>query len=491
MQPKIASVTNAFGSFFKELQMVYFKGCSTVIFHEPSSLHHDEKFQPDEKEDRLNMDIILRDIVSSSRIIFTLEDSLSSTLEDMNLNTITHCPVYVTVAPMISSVSDFYALPNKDWDKYFLSRKHIIYTESSIEDIKEFMKAGEISTMTQLLIIRPYAGSSPALHVYTNNPYAPSTESWLNFLMVWRGGSLSISTNLFPDKLRNFHGHKMKVVAFHFPPRIFLVKKHGITQVYGVDIEVLKALSKALNFSLSYSRPSDNEMWGWDQGNGSWTGLMGDLQYRKADIGVADLYIMENYFTIIDMSIEYDIEYLCFVNLVPGPLPQWMALGLPFLLESWIAVCITIVAGMIFIVLLRYCGYFSGRDEVQWFNSPSNTSLLLFSIVLNNAWTRGPSTSHMRIFLTLWSVAFFILASAYRGNLISYLTVPLEQPPIDTHKQLYEKGTDVGSMGNTFKNLMEKNADPYVRLLANRYQMIPSPDVGFQRTLQAQAALSQ
>ncbi|MPC59535.1 hypothetical protein E2C01_053558 [Portunus trituberculatus] len=44
-------------------------------------------------------------------------------------------------------------------------------------------------------------------------------------------------------------------------------------------------------------------MWGWEQDNGSWTGLMGDLQRREADLGVADLYIMEHYFTIIDMSV--------------------------------------------------------------------------------------------------------------------------------------------------------------------------------------------
>lgn len=78
--------------------------------------------------------------------------------------------------------------------------------------------------------------------------------------------------------------------------------------LYVLSLQVVRALEKALNFSVQFTRPSDGEMWGWEQENGSWTGLMGDLQRRKADIGVADLYIMEQYFTIIDMSVGTGLQ---------------------------------------------------------------------------------------------------------------------------------------------------------------------------------------
>lgn len=78
--------------------------------------------------------------------------------------------------------------------------------------------------------------------------------------------------------------------------------------------QVVRALGEELNFSMEFRRPSDGEMWGWEQENGSWTGLMGDLQQRKADLGVADLYIMEQYFTIIDMSVSSSLSgyTICF-----------------------------------------------------------------------------------------------------------------------------------------------------------------------------------
>lgn len=254
-------------------------------------------------------------------------------------------------------------------------------------------------------------------------------------------------------------------------------------------LQVVRSLSSALNFTVSFTRPSDGEMWGWEQGNGTWTGLMGDLQHRRADIGVADLYIMEPYFAIIDMSVEYDIEYLCFVNPVAGPLPQWMALGLPFLVETWVAIFCTVLAGMLVFTLLAQLGFVGGNlREAPWFQSGGNTCLLLVACVMNTAWTRVPATTHLRVFLALWSLAFIILAVAYKGTLVSYLTVTLEQPPLDTHRQLLEKDVSVGSIGDTLKRIMEKNADQYVRKLAQRYEQVQSTSEGLQKTVAGTAS---
>ncbi|MPC63875.1 hypothetical protein E2C01_057983 [Portunus trituberculatus] len=52
------------------------------------------------------------------------------------------------------------------------------------------------------------------------------------------------------------------------------------------------------------------------------------------------------------------MEYLCFVNPVPGPLPQWMALGLPFLLETWVATMVTVAAGMLLFTFVARIGLF-------------------------------------------------------------------------------------------------------------------------------------
>ncbi|XP_042207484.1 glutamate receptor ionotropic, delta-2-like [Homarus americanus] len=493
------SLPQLVAQFIKELENEYFQGCTTVIFHETPTLEGRQggiyiDSGSDLMDQRALMDygsFMMGHFLStrgSPWIIFNLGHNLSNVLLDTDLNTVMRCPVYVTLARDISHAQNLFLQTNRDWDKYFLSRKHLIVTESETTALEEFLKLEEINTMSNLLFVRPGVSSS-TLKVFTNTPYGlPSPRS----LLTWRAGLLVTKDkkDLFPDKLMDFHGRRMRVVTFHFPPRIFMEEQEdGEHLLYGVDIEVVRALSEAVNFSVSFSRPSDGEMWGWEQDNGSWTGLMGDLQYRQADIGVADLYIMEQYFAIIDMSQEYDIEYLCFVNLVPGPLPQWMALGLPFLLETWVAIFISVLAGMLMLVGITRLGFIINlkegqAQEVPWFRHSANICLLLYACVMNTSWMRVPTASHLRIFVFLWSMAFIILAVAYKGSLVSYLTVHLEQPPIDTHRQLHEKDVDVGSIGYTLKRVMEKNADPYVRFLAERYQHVPSTSEGLQRTVQ-------
>lgn len=216
--------------------------------------------------------------------------------------------------------------------------------------------------------------------------------------------------------------------------------------------------------------------------NGTWTGLMGDLQNRKVDIGVADLFVMEPYFTACDLSVEYDIEYLCFANRVPGPQPQSYALILPFTLGTWSVFLLFVLLGMIFSVVLATGGRLAGVPESRWFERAPNNLLAILACVVNASWVRSPESSHMRIFIVISSLSYFILGFAYKGSLVSYLTVRRNQPPIDTHEQLFKKGIEIGSVGTTFKWIMEKNANPWVRKLGAKYQAISSMETGLERT---------
>ena len=172
------------------------------------------------------------------------------------------------------------------------------------------------------------------------------------------------------------------------------------------------------------------------------------------------------------MSGAYDIEYLCYATPVPGPLPQLTALLLPYTPFVWFAVIITILLGGLVCFILSWLLKKSNINEIGYFSSFSNNFLLIYSCVVNTPWTAIPNTNPMRIFIGLWAISFIILAVAYKGSLVSYLTIPLQQAPINTHKEIYEKGIPVGSMGVTFKAIMEQNASPWVRLLSERYEQV-------------------
>ncbi|MPC39338.1 hypothetical protein E2C01_032871 [Portunus trituberculatus] len=94
---------------------------------------------------------------------------------------------------------------------------------------------GELNSFTNLVAVQ--ALDAISLSVTTNTPY-----HWprLQKLMTWRNGRLVACANVFWDKVADLNGHQMRVVTFHFPPRIFMEKgdDRAPPVLYGVDIEV-------------------------------------------------------------------------------------------------------------------------------------------------------------------------------------------------------------------------------------------------------------
>ena len=83
----------------------------------------------------------------------------------------------------------------------------------------------------------------------------------------------------------------------------------------------MESIAKYLNYRLDIQPPPNREMWG-EYKNGSFSGLVGELQKENSDIGWADLYIVPDRMKYIDYTDPYDIEYACFMLAKPPPIPQ-------------------------------------------------------------------------------------------------------------------------------------------------------------------------
>lgn len=245
-----SSVFQLMTDFLKDLQNEYFPHCTLIILHESDTnrnvCNNNTELQRDSlcQDERPNLlTYVLAATEDTSRLLFTLDQELSENLMLADLNTATHCPVYLTLALNVSAVQYIFLLPNMDWDKYFNSRKHVVFTESSTSSVEVIFRQGEVNAMTNLLVVR--AGTTSTLQVLTNTPYSlPS----LRRLLSWRRPLMGRNKiDLFPDKLVDLHDYRMQVVTFHFPPRIFMEQQEsGNYILYGVDIEV-----RALIFASS------------------------------------------------------------------------------------------------------------------------------------------------------------------------------------------------------------------------------------------------
>lgn len=252
------ALQNLIGTFLQHIQN-YFPGCTMIILHDPSitfdfavtqnstliggNLDKSSSFSEIHQDSNNILDFVLQLVQDMPFIIFSLTDELQEMLIRKDINSITRCPFYITIAPNITAALGLFLMANKDWDKYFMSRKQVILTQSSVRDIESFFQEGEINLMTNVLLIQP-ALRPLGLRLLTNTPYSPGRSDRVKSLKTWRGEPMPREHELFPDKLVDLHGHPMRVVTFHFPPRIFMEEdSDGNYNLYGVDIEASRKIT--------------------------------------------------------------------------------------------------------------------------------------------------------------------------------------------------------------------------------------------------------
>ena len=112
-------------------------------------------------------------------------------------------------------------------------------------------------------------------------------------------------------------------------------------------------------------------------GNGTYNGLVGDLQSEEADFG-CQLFILYDRLSIIAFSQPFDFDYDCFLISKPLPLPQYVALIKPFHVNTWLAFLLTLI---ILIVLMLAYGKWHPRPEVKG----SRVILYMVSIALDES----------------------------------------------------------------------------------------------------------
>ncbi|RXG54344.1 hypothetical protein Avbf_10766 [Armadillidium vulgare] len=101
-----------------------------------------------------------------------------------------------------------------------------------------------------------------------------------------------------------------------------------------------------------------------------------------------------------------------------------------------------------------------------------------------------PACNSLRIFIVFWSWFGFLLATAYRSSLTTYLTVPLPQQTIDTLDQLLNSDVpDYGSTGCTFKKMFMADANPKVREVGMRYKEVNTVEEGLILTAKRKFAM--
>ncbi|KAF7272015.1 hypothetical protein GWI33_015156 [Rhynchophorus ferrugineus] len=205
----------------------------------------------------------------------------------------------------------------------------------------------------------------------TTVPYPMNAEGILvpRRLDIWTNNKFRKDPDFFKDKTLNLKNETLKVVTFaHIPgtvktnksldQRIRALFQSKTNQFYsGTEVEILKTVSQYMNFHCNVyeAENADIELWGNQMFDNNYTGLLGEMLNRKADIALGDLYYVPFVLYIMDLTIPYNTECLTF--LTPESLTDisWKTLILPFSPLMWaLVVLCLLISSSIFHYLAKF-----------------------------------------------------------------------------------------------------------------------------------------
>uniref|UniRef100_A0A1B0BS36 Ionotropic glutamate receptor C-terminal domain-containing protein n=1 Tax=Glossina palpalis gambiensis TaxID=67801 RepID=A0A1B0BS36_9MUSC len=285
-------------------------------------------------------------------------------------------------------------------------------------------------------------------------------------------------------------------------------RKH---QYIGLEVEIMKALGKAMNFKPQLYETSDaeHERWGRLLHNGSYTGLIGEINHGRTLLAMGDLHLFSAYRNILDFSMPHTYECLTFLTPESSQDNSWKTFIQPFSLGMWIGVFLSLFLVGILFYLLSFLHALLVRKSVQprkffkflrkrksvaitnfrdvrfriylnririplknedLFDNFSNCILLTYSMLMYVSLPKIPKNWPLRV-LTGWYWIYCILVTvAYKASFTAILANPAPRITVDTLEELKNSQLilTVGSEDN--KHLFDNAFDKTLRELGSRTQ---------------------
>ncbi|KAK5891872.1 hypothetical protein CesoFtcFv8_012306 [Champsocephalus esox] len=251
----------------------------------------------------------------------------------------------------------------------------------------------------------------------------------------------------------------------------------GNDQYEGFCVDMLKELADILKFSFRIKLVDDG-LYGAPEPNGSWTGMVGELINRKADLAVAGFTITSEREKVIDFSKPFmtlGISILYRAQL--GRKPGYFSFLDPFSPAVWLFMLLAYLAvSCVLFLAARLSPY-------EWYNP--HPCLRERRDVLENQYTLGnslwfpiggfmqqgseimPRALSTRCVSGVWWAFTLIIISSYTANLAAFLTVQRMEVPIESPDDLadqtnIEYGTIHG--GSTMTFFMNSRYQTYQRM---------------------------
>ncbi|XP_033761104.1 glutamate receptor-like [Pecten maximus] len=273
-------------------------------------------------------------------------------------------------------------------------------------------------------------------------------------------GIRTMHSEIFPNVDFHFNGREFLTTTNWWPPFMDRYEVNGTRVYFGFCQDLLDELASQLNFTYVMTEPADKE-WGFMRDNGSWTGMIGELQREEVDMMIAPASIQAGREMVMDFTHPYYFDTSTILMKRPDPnKTKWRTLIDPFADIVHMCIWITLsLAALVLTVLEKINPFYTHHQEDEERQTYQNTFWYMFGALLTQGGDRLPESQTGRTLISFWWLFSIIMVATYSGNLIAFLTVAKDRLPFNSLAELVAQSEySWGTLGGTYFITMFKDS---------------------------------
>ena len=204
---------------------------------------------------------------------------------------------------------------------------------------------------------------------------------------------------------------------------------------YGYSIELLNLLKTRLLFEAVISTSRDGKFGSYDLETGESDGIVREVLENKADIGI-DLTENKGRSRALWFSNPHLISPIALAYIERNSFDESSIFG-PFSKNLYIGIIGMIVGLVVIVFVIERVSPYSGFQirkrslvDKEDFGAFDSTTYIWGTLFTGEIIEKKPKSSGSRTILLAFSCVSVVILSAYSGNLITYLVVLDERPPV-------------------------------------------------------------
>ncbi|CAF3385471.1 unnamed protein product [Rotaria sp. Silwood1] len=254
-------------------------------------------------------------------------------------------------------------------------------------------------------------------------------------------------TKDYETRKKEIQNQTLKVTTVIEPPYVILNPNgtNSTNKYIGFCIDILLELAERLNFSFEIEIVKD-ETFGKKNDKGEWNGIIGELVYRRADVGLAGLTITSQREQVIDFTKPFLTLGINILYKKPARVkPKLFGFFEPFSPNVWLYMIAAYFTISFALYLTARLSPYEWRDlhpckrthaELENQFTFFNSIWFLIGNIMQQGTDLNPTAPSTRMISCLWSFFTLILVSSYTANLAAFLTVQRMQTPIENANDL-------------------------------------------------------